>query len=154
VSVGTTITIKIPLTLSIIDGLLVNVDNEKYLIPLTAIDKIYPIRRNQLSNDFRNLIKLDEQLIPYFYLRQEFEIQDNRSEVEHAVVIMYEDKKIALIVDNVIGEYQAVLKSLGKHYKNQEMICGATILGDGTVALVMDTNMMVNSFMNEKALVE
>lgn len=150
INVGTTITIKIPLTLSIIDGLLVNVDKEKYLIPLTSIRKIYPIHHRELVNNFHNLIRLDDRLIPYFYLRDEFNINENISEEEHAVEIGYEDKKVALIVDNVIGEYQAVLKTLGRHYKNQDMICGATILGDGAVALVMDTNAMVNSFVYDR----
>jgi two-component system chemotaxis sensor kinase CheA len=61
---------------------------------------------------------------------------------------------VALIVDNVIGEYQAVLKSLGKQYKNQEIVSGATILGDGTVALVLDTNMMVTSFCNKTVVMD
>ena len=64
---------------------------------------------------------------------------------EEAVVIQYENKEVGLIVDNVVGEYQAVLKPLGKLYKHQEFISGATILGDGTVALVMDTNKTVKN---------
>jgi two-component system chemotaxis sensor kinase CheA len=60
--------------------------------------------------------------------------------------VRYEDKRIGLAVDSVVGEYQAVLKPLGKHYKNQEIISGATILGDGTIALVIDTNKAIKYF--------
>ena len=60
----------------------------------------------------------------------------------------YEEKRVGLAVDTVIGEYQAVLKPLGRYFKAQEMISGATILGDGTVALVMDTNKMIKSFLS------
>ncbi|MFW6103723.1 MAG: chemotaxis protein CheW, partial [Bacteroidota bacterium] len=60
--------------------------------------------------------------------------------------VHYDETRVGLVVDNVIGEYQAVLKSMGKMYNEQEMISGATILGDGTVALVMDTNKMIEKF--------
>ena len=62
-------------------------------------------------------------------------------------MVKYEEKRVGLAVDSVVGEYQAVLKTLGRHFKAQEMISGATILGDGTVALVMDTNKMIKSFL-------
>ena len=63
--------------------------------------------------------------------------------MEPIVVVNYENKRIGLVVDNIVGQYQAVLKPLGKHYRDQEFISSASILGDGTVALVMDTNKMV-----------
>lgn len=153
-NVGTTITIKLPLTLSIIDGLLVSVDTEKYLIPLSAIQKIFPIQHHELVDNFNRTIELDEKLVPYFYLRDEFCVIDDEITNENAILIRYEDKEVALIVDSVIGEYQAVLKTLGKHFKKQEMISGATILGDGSVALVMDTNMLVNNFCQGPVLQE
>lgn len=151
---GTTIIIKLPLTLSIIDGLLVEVEKEKYLISLTAIQKIHPIWHKSLENNFHRTIELDKQLVPYLHLREKFVIEGEGPDQEFAVIVSYKKKKVALIVDSVIGEYQAVLKSLGKHYKHQEMLCGATILGDGNVALVMDTNMMINGFMNNNVLIE
>ena len=66
--------------------------------------------------------------------------------MEEVVVVRYEDKQIGIAVDTVLGEYQAVLKPLGKHYKRQEIISGATILGDGTIALVLDPNKILSSF--------
>jgi two-component system, chemotaxis family, sensor kinase CheA len=66
--------------------------------------------------------------------------------VEEIVVVQYENVDVGLVTDNVVGEYQAVLKPLGKFFKNQEIISGATILGDGSIALVLDTNKIINSF--------
>jgi two-component system chemotaxis sensor kinase CheA len=148
-SKGTTITIKLPLTLSIIDGLLVKVHETFYVLPLTSVDKIYAADHNKLVNTFNNLIILDGQQIPFFYLRGEFDIEENRTTSEQVVVVRYEDKRIGIAVDNVVGEYQAVLKPLGKYYKNQEIISGATILGDGTIALVIDTNKAIKYFSNQ-----
>ncbi len=144
---GTTITLKIPLTLSIIDGLLVKVEDIFYLIPLYVIHKIHPIRHNTLKLFYNNQITIDNQLIPYFSLRNIFQLPESNDEViEHLIVIDYEDQKVGLVVDHITGEYQAVLKPVGKHYKNHEIISAATILGDGTVALVIDTNRAIKYF--------
>lgn len=148
--VGTTITIKLPLTLSIIDGLLVKVDDTHFIIPLSVVDKIYAVEHEQIVGSFNNVVVLDGKQVPYFYVRKEFGHPDSTEKFEQAVVVNYEEKSVGLIVDSVIGEYQAVLKSLGKHYKNQQMISGATILGDGTVALVMDTNRIIKLFANHE----
>ena len=152
--VGTTITIKLPLTLSIIDGLLVKVLDTHYIIPLMVVDKIYAARHDDLINAFNNLIILDGEQVPFHYLRQEFNFPENEVSMEQVVVVRYEDQRIGLAVDNVVGEYQAVLKPLGKHYKKQDMISGATILGDGTVALVLDTNKAIKQFSNNNLITE
>jgi two-component system chemotaxis sensor kinase CheA len=147
---GTTLTVILPLTLSIIDGLLVELADNQYVIPLNAVDKIYAAQHSDVVDTFNNLIVLDGERIPFFYLREEFALPESDSSTEEIVVVQYNDNRIGLVVDTVIGEYQAVLKSLGKMYKNQDMISGATILGDGTVALVMDTNKMIERFSNER----
>ncbi|MFP4046921.1 MAG: chemotaxis protein CheA [Bacteroidota bacterium] len=148
---GTTLTVKLPLTLSIIDGLLVRIDNDKYIVPLSAVDKIYAAQHSDVVDTFNNLITLDGEQVPFFYLRKEFGIPEAESDMEEIVVVRYEDIRIGLVVDAVVGEYQAVLKSLGKMYKQQDIISGATILGDGTVALVFDTNKMIDQFAGRKA---
>lgn len=145
---GTTITIKLPLTLSIIDGLLVKVRQTHFILPLSVVNKIYEAPHEKLIDNFNNLIVFDGVQIPFLYLRHEFEMPDFEGEVEQVVVVNYEDKQIGLAVDAVVGEYQAVLKPLGKFFKKQEIISGATILGDGTVALVMDTNKIIKQFAN------
>lgn len=144
--VGTTITIKLPLTLSIIDGLLVRVHETNYVIPLSSVDKIYAVEHKKVVNQFNDVVVLDGQQVPFFNLRKEFNQPEFPDEMEQVIVVHYEEKKVGFVVDLVVGEYQAVLKPLGRHYKNQDMISGATILGDGTVALVMDTNRIINQF--------
>ena len=144
--VGTTITIKLPLTLSIIDGLLVKVDDTSYVIPLSAVDKIYAVEHAKVVNQFNDVVVLDGKQIPFFNLRKEFNLPETTLAMEQVIVVHFEERKVGFVVDTVVGEYQAVLKPLGRHYKNQDMISGATILGDGTVALVMDTNRIIKHF--------
>lgn len=144
--VGTTITIKLPLTLSIIDGLLVKVDETSYVIPLSAVDKIYAVEHEKVINQFNDVVVLDGKQIPFFNLRKEFALPETTLAMEQVIVVHFEERKVGFVVDTVVGEYQAVLKPLGRHYKNQDMISGATILGDGTVALVMDTNRIIKHF--------
>jgi two-component system, chemotaxis family, sensor kinase CheA len=147
---GTTITIKLPLTLSIIDGLLVKIAKNHFIIPLSVVGKIYSIERETVINKFNNLIVLEGERIPFYNLREEFGLPEGDQLKEQIIVVSYEDKKIGIVVDEVVGEYQAVLKALGKLFKNQEIISGATILGDGTVALVMDTNKMIQQFSEDQ----
>lgn len=150
VNVGTTITIKLPLTLSIIDGLLVKIEDTHFVIPLTVVDRCYEVNHHQLADSFNNLVALDGERIPFCYLREEFSITAPVPDREKIVVLNYDDKKVGVVVDTIIGEYQAVLKPLGKLYKYQEIISGATILGDGTIALVMDTNKIIKQFSGER----
>ncbi|HYW97389.1 MAG TPA: chemotaxis protein CheA [Bacteroidales bacterium] len=143
---GTTITIKLPLTLSIIDGLLVTIDTTHFVIPLASINKCFEFKHEQLSNAVNNLIYINDGHIPFVYLRKEFNIQTTPPAIEQVVVIEYGDMLFGLAVDHVIGEYQAVLTSLGKMFNNQDFVSGATILGDGTVALVVDPNRIIGQF--------
>ena len=135
---GTTFTIKLPLTLSIIDGLLVEIGKEKYVIPMNIISKIYEIKHQKLAESHYNILELDNQQIPYFYLREEFKVKMEVPKTEQVLVVFADNRAIGIVVDRVIGENQAVLKPLGKMYKDLQIFSGATILGDGTVALVMD----------------
>jgi two-component system, chemotaxis family, sensor kinase CheA len=154
VNVGTTITLKLPLTLSIIDGLLVKIEDTFYIIPLSAVEKIYAVEHEKLVDTFNHLVVLDGIQVPFFNLREEFEIEQHTNGLDQVVVVKYEDQRVGFVVDGVVGEYQAVLKPLGKHYKRQEIISGATILGDGTVALVFDTNKAVKYFSNLNVITE
>lgn len=142
---GTTITLKLPLTLSIIDGLLIRIGETIFVIPLNSIYKIYAVDVEFLKNNFYNLLVFDGKQIPYLHLKEEFNIESTKQQkMLHAIVVFYNEKLIALIADSVLGEYQAVVKPLGRIYNFQEIISGATILGDGSLALVMDTNKIVN----------
>ncbi|MBK8807078.1 MAG: chemotaxis protein CheA [Bacteroidales bacterium] len=143
---GTKITIKLPLTLSIIDGLLVKIHNNFYIMPLGAVNKIIVEKHKKLANTYNNTLPLDGKQVVFFNLREEFGLPETEEENEEIIIVNYEDEVVGFTVDNVVGEYQAVLKPLGKYYKNQEIISGATILGDGTVALVIDTNKTIRKF--------
>ncbi len=147
--VGTTITIKLPLTMSIIDGMLVQIHETYFVLPLTAVDKCFEIKTNELNNNFNNKIKLDGDLVPYISLREEFDIQENLPDSQQVIRVKHEDSNVALSVDNIIGEYQAVLKPLGQMFKDLEIVSGATILGDGTIALVLDSGKIINTFDRE-----
>ncbi|MBC7923831.1 MAG: chemotaxis protein CheA [Ferruginibacter sp.] len=141
--VGTTITLKLPLTISIIDGLLVRIADTHFVIPLAVVDKCYETNHALLTNTFSNLVVLDGQQVPFFYLRTEFDVPENGPAIEQMVVVRHEGRRIGLTVDAIVGEYQAVLKPLGRLYKHLSILSGATILGDGTVALVVDTGQLI-----------
>ncbi|HEX2968666.1 MAG TPA: chemotaxis protein CheA [Bacteroidales bacterium] len=142
----TEITIKLPLTLSIIDGLLVKIDEAFYVIPLSSVNRCFEFKHEALVNAVNNLIYINDGHIPFAYLRKEFGIKTQPPALEQVIVIEYADTLFGLTVDHVVGEYQAVLKSLGTMYKEQDFISGATILGDGTVALLMDPNKIISSY--------
>lgn len=143
---GTLITLKIPLTLAIIRGLLVRIGNEHYIIPLASVEECIEIKMTG-TNRQRDTSQLNVRgdLIPYINLRKMFLINGQTSDIDHIVIINSENKKTGLLVDEVMGEQQTVVKNLGLVYKNVEGISGATILGDGTIALILDTLKLVQS---------
>ncbi|MDJ1493871.1 chemotaxis protein CheA [Cytophagaceae bacterium DM2B3-1] len=151
VNKGTTMTIKLPLSLSIIDGILVKADDTCFVIPLSAVDKCYEIRHDEIHAGFNDLVIIDGEQVPFYYLREEFAISGEAPAIEQIVTITYEGQKIALIVDRIVGEYQSVLKPLGAMgiSKGQELLLGATIMGDGTVALVLDSGKIVKQLLHK-----
>jgi len=143
---GTTLTIKLPLTLSIIDGLLVAIDNVNYIIPLSVITKCYAVNNKEMVGTFNNLIILDEEQVPFIHLREEFGHNTMATSQSQMIVVNNGERKVGISVDTIIGEYQAVVKPLGKYYKEQDFVSGASILGDGTIALVLDTNKIIDLY--------
>lgn len=145
---GTTISIKLPLTLSIIDGLLTKIEDTLFIIPISSIEKIYAVEHTKLINTFNNIVTIENTQFPFYYLREEFDFPETTLKTEQLIIVNYKEKNTGLVVDNVIGEYQAVLKPLGYFFKNNEIISGSSILGDGTVALVLDTSKIISQFSN------
>ncbi|MBN1926660.1 MAG: chemotaxis protein CheA [Prolixibacteraceae bacterium] len=143
---NTTFTIRLPLTLSIIDGLQVHIDHRNFIIPLSQVKKIYTIDSLERQTKLSQMMILEGEQIPFFDLREDFEMGGTSPDRRELVLVGIEKEKVALIVDSVIGENQTVLKSLGSHFKNQDYISGGTILGDGSVALVLDVNKIVTVF--------
>ncbi|MFO8002507.1 MAG: chemotaxis protein CheA [Marinilabilia sp.] len=140
---GTTVTITLPLVLSIIDGLLVRINQTRYVIPLSLTDRIFPVRASDVANSFNNIISLGGDQMSFFNLREELKVGGTPPEKMQMVAINYRDVRIALTVDQVIGKIQAVLKPLGKMYHEQKLISAATIMGDGSIALVLDANALI-----------
>jgi two-component system chemotaxis sensor kinase CheA len=144
---GTSITLKIPLTLAIIEGLLVRVAKEYYIIPLSVVDGCIELNRDQktepspgLEKKGRNLLTYRTKLLPYVFLRELFDVQGTEPPIEQIVVANVLDNQIGFVVDQVIGDNQTVIKPLGRMFRHSEGLSGATILGDGTVALIVDVN--------------
>jgi two-component system chemotaxis sensor kinase CheA len=147
---GTTVTIQLPITLSIIDGLLVKVNEADYVIPLSAVDICHEVSAVQLLNTFSNLIVIDDEAIPFIDLQDELDGEPTVTNSREIVIVQYGGKKIGLLVDGIAGKFQAVLKPLGRYFKHLDIVTGATILGDGNVALVLDTNKVIEQSYNKK----
>ncbi|MCP4298843.1 MAG: chemotaxis protein CheA [Proteobacteria bacterium] len=136
---GSVITLRLPLTLAIIDGLMLKIGNTHFVIPLNIIDECVELTRSEKEDhNSRESIDLRGQLAPYIDLRNLFQIEGEPPLIEQVVVTEILRQKVGFVVDSVVGEHQTVIKPLGKVYKNVEGLLGATILGDGNVALILD----------------
>jgi two-component system chemotaxis sensor kinase CheA len=136
---GTVITLKLPLTLAIIDGLLVKIDDDHFVLPLSSVEECVELSEADLNKSHgRHIVNIRGEIVPYINLRERFEIEKKRPEIEQVVIAGIKGTRIGFVVDKVIGQHQTVLKTLGKAYKNVEGVSGATILGDGSVALILD----------------
>jgi len=143
---NTKIVISLPLTLAIIDGLLIRVENDYYILPLpcveACIDKNDTERKKESG---REIIKYRDSILPFMSLRKILNYTNTPPEREQIVVVNSDNTKYGLVVDQVIGDYQTVIKNLGKVFSGLKYFSGATIMGDGRIALIIN----VNSFMKE-----
>jgi two-component system chemotaxis sensor kinase CheA len=142
----TRFTIKLPLSLSIIDGLLTTVGDSFYVIPSSVIRKIYHVKSQLLKKGFRQVINLEGTQLPYLNMHEEFENKDQLPKQQFVISIAFENQMFGLVVDGVVREYQAVIKPLGRLLKGQDVFSGASILGTGQLALVIDTNKMIKKY--------
>ncbi len=142
---GTTITIKLHQTLSIIDTLLLQVDNSHYLVPVSDIEFCDQAYHEILYKNKNRQIELQEDLIPFVSIRDVFNHKSDYPRKEKIIVINKGDTRVAIVADKIIGEHQAVLKPLGEMFHAQEYLSGASILGDGSLALMLDINKIANS---------
>ncbi len=136
---GTLITIRLPLTLAIIDGFLVEVGSKKYIIPLDMIKECIELtkkqRKRMQGNDY---ITLRKEILPVLDVREYFEEAPSKNKRENIVVVKYGNSQIGLKVDELYGEFQTVIKPLGELFENVAGISGGTILGSGEIALIFD----------------
>ncbi len=136
---GTTIGIKLPLTLAIIDGMLVETGQEMYVIPQSTVIECLEQTQDDIENAHgNNIINVLGEMLPYVCIRQRFGLKGEIPPSRRVILCEVNGHRIGLAVDRVIGSYQTVIKPLGEVYKQIECISGATILGDGTVALILD----------------
>ena len=149
---GTRIMVRIPLTLAIIETLLVRIGRDFFMLPLSLVDECVELTRKDAAlSHGRNLANVRDHLVPYIPLRERFLILGELPEIEQIVITEVNGVRVGFVVDQVIGEHQTVIKSLGRAYKNVEGISGATILGDGSVALILDVPQLVQAVEAEAA---
>jgi len=150
---GTTITIRLPLTLAIIEGLQVQVGDGFFVIPLSLVEECVELHQKDVDPSGRKrIINLRGELVPYINLRRWFEIGGDSPEIEQIVITGVEGRRVGIVVDHVIGEHQTVIKSLGRVYRDVEGISGATIKGDGSLALILDVPRLVRSVVADNDL--
>ena len=143
---GSTFIIRLPLTLAIIQALMVRLGDEKYAISLGSIQTIEDIPVSEIKYvHAKEVIHLRGNVIPLIRLRDVLEVPGEHEEQENITVVIVSkgDKQAGLVVDSLIGQMEIVIKSLGKYISINKMISGATILGDGSVALIIDANALV-----------
>ncbi|MDR3464002.1 MAG: chemotaxis protein CheA [Beijerinckiaceae bacterium] len=136
---GTTITFHLPLTLAIIEGLLVRVADSRYVIPLTAVEECVELSETENTrSQGRSFLNIRGDLIPFLRLRELFSETGTPDVYQKVVIVSTGESRVGLVVDQIIGSHQTVIKSLSKLHADVNTFSGATILGDGAVALILD----------------
>ena len=145
---GSIFSIRLPLTLAILDGQLVKVGEEVYIFPLVSIVESIQLEKSMLNNITGNqfVMQLRNEYVPIICLQDIFNIKAEKKDLEGAMLVVVEgdNGKVGIVVDELLGQQQVVIKSLEKNYQKVDSISGATILGDGTVALIVDISGLNN----------
>jgi len=143
---GLSVTLRLPLTLAIIDGLLVRVGQAHFVLPLAnSLECVELTRRDIVASNGRHRATVRGDLIPYIRLSEYFQMDRAQPETEQIMVVETEHGRYGFVVDQVLGDHQTVIKNLGRLYRNVQVVSGATILGDGTVALILDPHRLVQN---------
>jgi two-component system chemotaxis sensor kinase CheA len=151
---GTTFTMRLPLTLAIIDGFLVGVDRSSYVVPLEMVVEcleLSPEDRARIAGS--GYINLRGEVLPLLRLREAFEIQGDPGKRENIVVVSCAGRRAGFVVDALLGEFQTVIKPLGRLFERLSGISGSTILGNGEVALILDVQALVQRAIGTEASV-
>jgi two-component system chemotaxis sensor kinase CheA len=162
---GTTMRIRLPLTLAIIDGFLVSVARQSYVLPLDMIVECVELRpedqtdpaakdtrpKRQQDGD-RSFVNLRGEVLPYLRLRDVFCLNSEQvTRRENVVVVQHAGDKAGLLVDELLGEFQTVIKPMGKIFQGLRGISGSTVLGSGEVALILDVQSLVQQAVRAEA---
>lgn len=147
---GTTFTLDLPLTLSIIDGLLTKVNGEQFIFPLSNIEKILSPKEVEFKNSVGNVFIYDNEQIAYIELNSLFYSMDTLMDTAKIIMVRSGEKHFGIVVDQIVGEFQIVVKPLGKFLRKVDMISGASVMGDGSLSLVIDTTRLINYHMQQR----
>ncbi|MFA6014642.1 MAG: chemotaxis protein CheA [Gallionellaceae bacterium] len=147
---GTTVRIRLPLTLAIIDGFLVGVGSAVYVVPLDMVVECIERAAWENAGGDGRYLNLRGEVLPYLRLREHFEVEGEPARRENVVVVRYGEHKVGLVVDRLLGEFQTVIKPLGKVFNQVSGIGGFTILGSGEVALILDVQGLMGQMVLEK----
>jgi two-component system chemotaxis sensor kinase CheA len=141
---GTQVSVTLPLTLAIIDGLLVQIGSDQFIVPMAAVTENVELPHgDRTRNNGRNVLAVRGELVPYIDLRSAFQVNGEAPPIEKVVIVRHEGDRVGLVVDRVLGTHQTVIQSLGRFFRNINVVSGATIMGDGGVALIMDIGAVV-----------
>ena len=143
---GTTIRIHLPLTLAIIDGFMVKLAESFYVLPLDMVTECTEVEKSELdSKEGGNYINLRGDVLPFMKMRDFFGEQGEEPARQKVIVVEHARNKIGLVVDDLIGEFQTVIKPLGKIFSSLEWLSGSTILGTGEVAYILDIPKLIKN---------
>ncbi|TPQ36408.1 chemotaxis protein CheA [Bradyrhizobium guangdongense] len=140
---GTTVTLRLPLTLAIIEGLLIRVGEGRYIIPLSAVEECIELTAEDDRSRGRNFLNVRGKLVPFLRLRQILTVSGTPDQHQKTIIISTGETHVGLVADQIIGNHQTVIKSLSKLHSDVTIFSGATILGDGTAALILDVAQLV-----------
>jgi two-component system chemotaxis sensor kinase CheA len=145
IGLGTSVTLRLPLTMAIIDGLLVAVGDACFVLPLATSLECIELTRDDIERaNGKHLANVRGELIPYISLRRHFNILSDPPANEQIMLVETGEGRFGFVVDRVLGNCQTVIKSLGRFYRQVQLVSGATILGNGTVALILDPERLVH----------
>ncbi len=153
---GTTFTLRLPLTLAIIDGLILRVGRERYILPTLSVQESFHPKSCPITSlpGGVELAEIRKELIPLLRLRDHFQFQDESADTGSGILIVIESdgKKRCLVADELMGKQEVVIKNLGEVFKTDPMVSGGAILGDGCVGLILDASALVHMEHSSSAL--
>jgi len=148
---GSSVTLRLPLTMAIIDGLLVGVGDACFVLPLSIVLECIELTRQDIARaNGKHIANVRGELVPYIRLREHFHVRSRAPEIEQIMLVETGEGRYGFVVDRVLGNCQTVIKSLGRFYRQVQVVSGATILGNGTVALILDPERLIQNAVREE----
>ncbi|MEM6376484.1 MAG: chemotaxis protein CheA, partial [Pseudomonadota bacterium] len=152
IGVGSTITLRLPVTLAIIDGLLVRVGKGVFVLPLSSVNECVELAVTEYQRDSgRTMLRIRDELVPFMKLDETFGMPPSEEAHPRVVIVSTEGRRIGLVVDDVLGQHQTVIKTFSCYHRDIQGFAGSTILGDGRVALIIDVMALIRSAQTQHA---